>query len=115
MSAKQESNKVKGIALREDGFVVIDDRARYQLKGNKLYLEIEFPKEINEIMTTELLSNSGKTFRVYSNTVNRKFIKNDGFKQIQMQINSYISVKDAKEIATLDNDTLDLITERTKK
>ena len=115
MSAKTEGNKVKGISLRDDGFVIIDEKARYQLKGGKMYLEIEIPKDISDVMISDTLSSSGKTFRVYSNSTNRKFIKNDGLKNVQMQINSYISVKDAKETNELDKYTLDLIKERTKK
>lgn len=107
--------KVKGIALRDDAFSIIDEKARYQIKASKLYLEIELPKDINEVMTSELLSSSGKTFRVYSNSTNRKFLKADGYKNIQIQINSYLSVKDAKEIAKINTETLTLIAERTKK
>ena len=86
------------ITLENDGFVVIDKFARYILKGTKLYLEIDLPKDLSEIKHEDFLSSTGRTYRVYSNSTNRKFIKNDKYKNVQIQINAYLSVKDAMKL-----------------
>lgn len=90
--------KKGNITLLDDKFVVIDDKARYIMKGGKLYIEIEMPKELKDICTEDNLSSTGKTYRMYTNSTNRKFIKNSGFSNLQVQINSYLSVKDAEKL-----------------
>lgn len=94
----ETKGKGTNITLLDDKFVVIDDKARYIMKGGKLYIEIEMPKELKEIISDDNMSSSGKTYKCYSNGTNRKFIKNSGFSNLQVQINSYLSVKDAEKL-----------------
>lgn len=88
----------KNITLLDDKFTTIDEKARYIIKGGKLYIEIELPGKLTDIVNDDNLSTSGRTYRVYSNSTNRKFIRNSGFKDVQVQINSYLSVKDANKL-----------------
>lgn len=94
-----EKPKTKGnITLLDDKFTVIDDMARYIINKGKLYIEIELPANLKDVATEDNISTSGKTYRVYSNGTNRKFIKNSGFDKLQIQINSYLSVKDSQNL-----------------
>ena len=86
------------VDLIEEEFNIVDDRTRYQLKDNKLYVEIAIPADLKEVASEDNLSSSGKTYRVYSNGTNRKFIKEKEYKSLQVQINSYLSVKDSEKL-----------------
>ena len=86
------------VDLIEDEFSVVDSQMRYQLKGNKLYIEIDIPSNLKEVISEDNLSSSGKTYRVYSNGTNRKFIKDDAYKSLQVQLNCYLSVKDSQKL-----------------
>lgn len=86
------------IELLKDKFVIVDEKMSYQMKGNVLFLKIDLPKDLEDVIDDDLLSSTGKTYRVYSNSTNRKFIKNKDYKHVQMQINSYLSVKDAEKL-----------------
>jgi len=86
------------VDLLEDEFKEVDEQMRYQLKGNKMYIEIDIPSNLKEVAKEGNLSSSGKTYRVYSNGTNRKFIKEAGYKSLQIQLNCYLSVKDAEKL-----------------
>ena len=75
------------VDLIEDEFNVVDSQMRYQLKDNKMYIEIDIPSNLKEVAEDDNLSSSGKTSRVYSNGTNRKFLKEDAYKSLQVQIN----------------------------
>ena len=77
---------------------MVDDQMRYQFKDNKLYIEIAIPADLKEVISNDNLSSSGKTYRVYLNGTNRKFIKEKEYKSLQVQINSYLSIKDAEKL-----------------
>ncbi|MFW9881960.1 MAG: hypothetical protein ACFFG0_53535 [Candidatus Thorarchaeota archaeon] len=113
------NNTAKGtITLLDDKFTVIDDKARYIIKGGKMYIEIELPQDPKDLISEEGLSSSFKTFRLYTNGTNRKFIKNSGLHDVQMQINSYVSVKDASKMKDLSEEHISIIAsaeERQKK
>ena len=53
---------------------------RYQINGNKLYIEIDMPSNLLEVVSENNLSSTGKAYRVYSNGTNRKFIKENNYK-----------------------------------
>ena len=63
------------VDLKEEDFSTVDSQMRYQLLGNKLYIEIDMPSNLKDVASEDNLSTSGKTYRVYSNGTNRKFIK----------------------------------------
>ena len=86
------------VDLLEEEFNVGDDQMRNQLKDNKLYVEIAIPADLKTVVSKDNLSSSGKTYRVYSNGTNRKFIKEKEYKYLQIQINSYLSVKDSEKL-----------------
>jgi hypothetical protein len=86
------------VDLKEEEFSQVDSQMRYQLLGNKLYIEIDMPSKLKDVVSEDNLSTSGKTYRVYSNGTNRKFIKESGYKSLQVQINSYLSVKDSEKL-----------------
>ena len=86
------------VDLIEDKFSVVDSQMRYQLKGNKMYIEIDIPSNLKEVAKDDNLSSSGKTYRVYSNGTNRKFLKENAYKSLQVQINCYLSVNDSKKL-----------------
>ena len=86
------------VDLLENDFNKVDDQMRYQLKGNKMYIEIDIPSNLKEVISEDNLSSSGKTYRVYSNGTNRKFLKEDAYKSLQVQINCYLSVNDSKKL-----------------
>lgn len=86
------------VELADDNFTTIDDKAKYIIDNGILYIAIELPKVLKDIVKEENLSGSGKTYRVYSNSTNRKFIKDEDFKDVQIQINGYLSVKDSKKL-----------------
>jgi len=86
------------VDLKEEEFSQVDGQMRYQLLGNKLYIEIDMPSNLKEVVSEDNLSTSGRTYRVYSNGTNRKFIKESGYKSVQVQINSYLSVKDSEKL-----------------
>jgi hypothetical protein len=86
------------VDLKEEEFSQVDGQMRYQLLGNKLYIEIDMPSKLKDVVSEDNLSTSGKTYRVYSNGTNRKFIKESGYKSLQVQINSYLSVKDSEKL-----------------
>jgi len=86
------------VDLKEEKFSQVDGQMRYQLLGNKLYIEIDMPSKLKDVVSEDNLSTSGKTYRVYSNGTNRKFIKESGYKSVQVQINSYLSVKDSEKL-----------------
>ncbi len=86
------------VDLIEEEFNMVDDQMRYQLKDNKLYIEIAIPADLKAIVSEDNLSSSGKTYRVYSNGTNRKFIKEMEYKSLQVQINSYLLVKDSEKL-----------------
>jgi len=86
------------VELDESKFVTVDDQMRYQIKDAKLHIEIDFPADLKEVMSEGNLSSSGKTYRIYSNGTNRKFIKEAAYKFAQVQINSYLSVADSKKL-----------------
>ena len=86
------------VDLIEEEFNMVDDKMRYQLKDNKLYIEIDIPANLKTVVSEDNLSSSGKTYRVYSNGTNRKFIKEKEYKSLQIQINSYLSVKDSEKL-----------------
>jgi len=86
------------VDLIEDEFSIVDSQMRYQLKDNKLYIEIDMPPKLKEVASEDNLSASGKTYRVYSNGTNRKFIKDDAYKFLQIQLNCYLSVKDSQKL-----------------
>ena len=86
------------VDLKEEKFSMVDSQMRYQLLGNKLYIEIDMPSNLKDIASEDNLSTSGKTYRVYSNGTNRKFIKESGYKPVQLQINCYLSVKDSDKL-----------------
>ncbi|MGB5911773.1 MAG: hypothetical protein WBH31_11315 [Promethearchaeia archaeon] len=86
------------VDLKEEEFSQVDGQMRYQLLGNKLYIEIDMPSKLKDVVSEDNLSTSGKTYRVYSNGTNRKFIKESGYKSVQVQINSYLSVKDSEKL-----------------
>lgn len=71
---------------------------RYLLKDSKLYIEIDLPSNLKEVISEDNLSTSKKTYRIYSNGTNRKFIKEGTYKFAQIQINSYLSVKDSEKL-----------------
>ena len=86
------------VDLKEEEFSTVDSQMRYQLVGNKLYIEIDMPANIKDVTTEDNKSTSGKTYRVYSNGTNRKFIKESGYKAVQVQLNCYLSVKDSQKL-----------------
>lgn len=86
------------VDLNEEEFTMVDSQMRYQLSGNKLYIEIDMPSNLKNIAKEDNLSTSGKTYRVYSNGTNRKFIKDDAYKALQIQLNCYLSVKDSEKL-----------------
>ncbi|HEA70603.1 hypothetical protein LCGC14_0888820 [marine sediment metagenome] len=86
------------VDLTEEEFNMVDDQMRYQLKDNKLYVEIAISADLKEVVSDDNLSSSGKTYRVYSNGTNRKFIKEKEYNSLQIQINSYLSVKDSEKL-----------------
>jgi len=86
------------VDLKEEEFSQVDGQMRYQLLGNKLYIEIDMPSKLKDVVSEDNLITSGKTYRVYSNGTNRKFIKESGYKSVQVQINSYLSVKDSEKL-----------------
>ena len=86
------------VDLIEEEFKMVDDQMRYQLKDNKIYIEIDIPADLKEVISEDNLSSSGKTYRVYSNGTNRKFLKEKDYKFLQVQLNSYISVKDSEKL-----------------
>ena len=86
------------VELNDDDFTTIDDKATYIIDNGILYIAIKLPEVLKDVVKDENLSGSGKTYRVYSNSTNRKFIKNKEFKDVQIQINSYLSVKDASKL-----------------
>jgi len=86
------------VELSEEAFSRIDGQLRYQLKANKLYIEIDMPSNLKQVISDNKLSSTGKTYRVYSNGTNRKFIKEDAYKSLQVQINCYLSVNDSKKL-----------------
>ena len=90
------SNKV--VTLPIDKFTIIDESAEYIIKDNRLFVAIDLPNKLLDVVSDDNLSSSGKTYRVYSNSTNRKFIKNKNFSAMQIQINSYLSVKDASKL-----------------
>ena len=86
------------VNLVDGKFTTIDEKASYIFNNGSLFIKIDLPKSLDEVVNDDNLSSSGKTYRVYSNSTNRKFIKNNNFKLLQMQINGYLSVKDAEKI-----------------
>ena len=88
----------KMVDLKEEEFSIVDSQMRYQLLGNKLYIEIEMPSNLKDVVSEDNISTSGKTYRVYSNGTNRKFIKKSEYKPVQVQINCYLSVKDSDKL-----------------
>ncbi len=86
------------VDLKEEEFSTVDSQMRYQLLGNKLYIEIDMPSNLKDVASEDNLSTSGKTYRVYSNGTNRKFIKESGYKSVQVQLNCYLSVKDSEKL-----------------
>ncbi len=86
------------VELIDDEFTTIDDNATYIIDNGILYIAIKLPKALKDVVKDENLSGSGKTYRVYSNSTNRKFIKDEEFKDVQIQINGYLSVKDSKKL-----------------
>ena len=86
------------VNLVEDEFKEVDEKMRYQLKDNKIYIEIDIPSNLKAVAMDDNLSSSGKTYRVYSNGTNRKFLKEDAYKSLQVQINCYLSVNDSKKL-----------------
>ncbi len=86
------------VDLKEEKFSMVDNQMRYQLLGNKLYIEIDMPSNLKEVVSEDNISSSKKTYRVYSNGTNRKFIKESGYKPVQVQINCYLSVKDSEKL-----------------
>ena len=86
------------VDLKEEEFSTVDSQMRYQLLGNKLYIEIDMPPNLKDVASDDNLSTSGKTYRVYSNGTNRKFIKESGYKSVQVQLNCYLSVKDSDKL-----------------
>ncbi len=86
------------VDLIEEEFKMVDDQMRYQLKDNKLYIEIDIPTDLKKVISDDNLSSSGKTYRVYSNGTNRRFIKEKDYKFLQVQLNSYLSVKDSEKL-----------------
>ena len=86
------------VDLIEDDFSTVDGQMRYQLKDNKLYIEIDMPSNLKEVTSPNNLSTSGKTYRVYSNGTNRKFIKDYTYQFLQVQLNCYLSVKDSQKL-----------------
>ena len=86
------------VDLIEEEFNMVDDQMRYQLKDNKLYVEIAIPADLKEDISEDNLNSSGKTYRVYSNGTNRKFIKEKEYKTLQVQLNSYLSVNDSEKL-----------------
>ena len=86
------------VDLKEEKFSTVDNQMRYQLLGNKLYIEIDMPSNLKDVASEDNLSTSGKTYRVYSNGTNRKFIKESGYKSVQVQLNCYLSVKDSDKL-----------------
>ena len=86
------------VELSEDKFSVVDGQMRYQIKDYKLYIEIDLPSNLKEIAKDSNLSTSGKTYRIYSNGTNMKFLKEEAYKNAQIQINSYLSVNDSKRL-----------------
>ena len=86
------------VELADDKFTTIDDKSSYIIDNGILYISIQLPKVLKDIVKEENLSGSGKTYRVYSNSTNRKFIKDVDFKDVQIQINGYLSVKDSKKL-----------------
>ena len=86
------------VDLKEEEFSIVDSQMRYQLLGNKLYIEIDMPSNLKDIASEDNLSTSGKTYRVHSNGTNRKFIKESGYKSVQVQLNCYLSVKDSQKL-----------------
>ena len=86
------------VELIEEEFSTVDGQMRYQLIGNKLYIEIDMPPNLKDVVSDDYLSTSGKTYRVYSNGTNRKFIKRSDYKPVQVQINCYLSVKDSDKL-----------------
>ena len=86
------------VDLKEEEFSTVDSQMRYQLLGNKLYIEIDMPVNLKDIASEDNLSTSGKTYRVYSNGTNRKFIKESDYKAVQLQLNCYLSVKDSEKL-----------------
>ena len=86
------------VELNEDDFKTVDDKMRYQIKGNKLHIEIDVPSNLFQVISEDNLSTSGKTYRVYSNGTNRRFIKENNFKFLQIQLNCYLSVKDSQKL-----------------
>ena len=86
------------VDLIDDEFSTVDSKMRYQLKDNKLYIEIEMPSNLKEVISEQNMSGSGKTYRVYSNGTNRKFIKDFAYQFLQVQLNCYLSVNDSKKL-----------------
>ncbi len=86
------------VDLIEEEFNMVDDQMRYQIKDDKLYIEIAIPSDLKAVVSEDNLSSSGKTYRVYSNGTNREFIKEKEYKSLQIQLNSYLSVKDSEKL-----------------
>ncbi|MHA2282161.1 MAG: hypothetical protein ACXAC5_15065 [Promethearchaeota archaeon] len=86
------------VDLKDDDFNPVDNQMRYQLKDNRLYIEIDMPANLKDVASEQNLSSSGKTYRVYSNGTNRKFLKEDAYQFLQVQLNCYLSVKDSQKI-----------------
>ncbi len=59
------------VDLIEEEFNMFDDQMRYQLKDNKLYIEIAIPADLKEVISKDNLNSSGKIYRVYSNGTNK--------------------------------------------
>ncbi len=98
MVGQTKANNVKTFELLKEKFVIIDEQASYTMQNGSMFLKIDLPKTLKEIVIDDNLSGSGKTYRVYSNSTNRKFIKNPALKLIQCQINMYLSVKDSEKL-----------------
>ncbi len=88
----------KLVELDEDKFSVVDGQMRYQIKNFKLFIEIDLPSDLKSVKSEKNLSSTGKTYRIYSNGTNRRFIKEGPYEFAQIQINSYISVKDYEKL-----------------
>ena len=47
------------VDLKEEEFSTVDSQMRYQLVGNKLYIEIDMPSNLKNIAKEDNLSTSG--------------------------------------------------------
>ena len=48
------------VDLKEEKFSMVDSQMRYQLLGNKLYIEIDIPTNLKDVASDDNLSTSGK-------------------------------------------------------